>query len=522
MEQRQFNIDVVWRILRRRRGSLILPATVVFILASALAFMLPATYRASSTILIEEQEIPRDYVLTTVTGFAEQRLQAITQRLMSATRLLEIINRHNLYADKREQWTIEEMVEQMRGDIDFEPISADVIDPRSGRPTAATIAFRLSYRGRDPAVVQNIANVLTSLYLEENLKVREAQTRGATRFLEDEMARVKSQLEEIDQRISGFKQKNLNNIPELVTFNIQALDRTERDIDQLNSQLSVLRERESYLETQLASLSAVDDNPDRQRLTELRLQLTSLLTRVSEEYPDVRKLRAEIAELEGQFKAGSGPDAGREDRPDNPSYVTLAAQLAGVRSEIAAGRQQLADFYRKRDEFRARAEQAPQVEEGYKALLAGRNNVQAKYDDLSGRYMEARVAQGLEQDQMGERFTLIEAATLPEKPVSPNRMAILLIGFVLALGAGGGAAALRESVDRSAHGVEDLNRQVKLPVLASIPLIVTNSEVRRSRRRRFQLQVALVALLVGGLLIIHFFIMDLYVFWAKVARKLAV
>ncbi|OHB26816.1 MAG: chain-length determining protein [Desulfuromonadaceae bacterium GWC2_58_13] len=522
MEPQQFRFEVVFRILRRRVWSLVIPAVVVFITALVLAFTLPAVYRSDSTILIEDQEIPRDYVLTTVTGFAEQRLQGITQRLMSATRLLEIINRYNLYADKREKWTNEETIQQMRRDLDFEPISSDVIDPRSGRPVAATIAFRLSYQGRDPSVVQQITSFLTSLYLEENLKVREAQTRGATRFLEEEMAQVKRQLEEIDARIGDFKRKNPNNIPELITFNIQTLDRTERDIEQFNAQLSVLGERESYLETQLAGLSATDDSPDRQRLVELRLQLASLLTRVSEEYPDVGKLRAEIAELEQFFHRNSGADAGLDTRPDNPVFVTLSAQLAGVRSEIEAGRQQLRDYFQKRDEFRSRIENAPLVEEGYKTLLAGRNTVQAKYDDLSGRYMEARVAQGLEKGQMGERFTLIEAATFPEKPISPNRMAIILLGFVLAPLAGGGMAALREFIDHSAHCAEDLNRHVKLPVLASIPLIVTASELRRSRRRRLQVQVGTVILVVVALLVFHFFIMDLYVFWARVVRKLAV
>jgi len=522
MEQQQLNLNVILNILRRRIWSLIIPSGIVFLLTVLLAFLLPPVYRSSSTILIEDQEIPRDYVLTTVTGFAEQRLQAITQRLMSATRLLEIIDRFGLYADKREKWTNEETVERMRKDINFETISSDVIDPRTGRPQAATIAFSLSYKGRDPSMVQQIDNVLTSLYLEENLKVREAQTKGATRFLEEEMDQVKQQLADIDDRIASFKQKNLNNIPELASFNLQALDRTERDIDQLNSQLSSLREREGYLESQLATISPADDNQDRQRLSELRLQLTSLLTRVSEQYPDVKKLRVEISELEKSLKIAPGADPVSDIPPNNPAYVTLAAQLAGVRSEIESVRNQVEDFYRKRDDYRRRIEKGPRVEEGYKNLVATRNNVQAKYDDLSGRYMEARVAQGLEQDQMGERFTLIEAASLPEKPISPNRPAIIFVGFVFAIGCGVGMVALREYSDRSVRSADELSRRLSLPVLGSIPQIVTASEQRRERRRRRLVQVGLLVLIVSSVLIFHYFIMDLDVFWAKLARKLAV
>ena len=147
MEENAKSIQDIMQILRKRRWSLILPMAVVFLTAVAAALLWPPTYRATSTILIEEQEIPREFVTATVTSYAEQRLQNLNQRIMSSTRLLEIVSRFNLYADKREKWTTEEIVEKMRKDIKFQTISADVIDRRTGRPTAATIAFSVSYEG---------------------------------------------------------------------------------------------------------------------------------------------------------------------------------------------------------------------------------------------------------------------------------------------------------------------------------------------------------------------------------------
>jgi polysaccharide chain length determinant protein (PEP-CTERM system associated) len=538
MQQENISLQDIWRIAKRRIWTFIIPAGSLTVLALLVAFLLPSVFQSNSTILIEEQEIPRDYVLTTVTGFAEQRLQTITQRIMSATRLLEVINRYGLYTEKRQKWTSEETVDRMRKDIRFETISSDVIDPRTGRATAATIAFRLSYRAGNPAVAQQIANVLTrlsyragnpavaqqianvltSLYLEENLKVRQQQTQGASKFLEDEMQDLKSQLEESDKKIAVFKEKHLDNLPELVNFNLQSLDRTERDIDQMQSQLGMLRERESYLQTQLASIPADARDQDRQRLADLRLQLTNLLSRVSEAYPDVPKIRAEIAEIEGRLKISGGETF--EDKPDNQAYITLSAQLASTQAEIESVKGQIEGFYKKREEYRQRIEGAPKVEEVYKVLISQRNNVQAKFDELSNKYMEARLAQGLEQDQMGERFTLIEAANLPEKPVSPNRPAIALIGLILGIGAGAGLVALLEYGDNSVRSTEELSRKLRLPVLGGIPEIVTDSQHARMQRRRRMMQLGVLVLLIGGVMVFHFFIMDLDIFWAKLSRRM--
>jgi polysaccharide chain length determinant protein (PEP-CTERM system associated) len=438
---------------------------------------------------------------------------------MGATRLLEIINRYGLYAEKRQKWTSEETVDRMRKDINFESISSDVIDPRSGRATAATIAFRLSYRAKNPVVAQQIANVLTSLYLEENLKVRQQQTQGASKFLEDEMQILKKQLEQSDRKIAVFKEQNLDNLPELVNFNLQSLERTERDIDQMQSELRMLRERESYLQTQLASIPADAQDQDRQRLGELRLLLTSLLTRVSEAYPDVPKTRAEIAEIEQRLKTASGGEIAPE-KPDNQAYITLASQLASTQSEINSVKEQIEGFYTKSEAYRGRIEGSPKVEEFFKALIGERNNIQLKFDELSGKYMEARLAQGLEQDQMGERFTLIESANLPEKPVSPNRPAIALIGLILGLGAGAGLVALLEYGDTSIRTTDELARSLRLPVLGGIPEIITVAQKAGMQRRRRMMQVGVLVLLVSGVMIFHFFIMDLDIFWARLGRRM--
>lgn len=510
--------DIV-RIVKRRKLSMIVPAVAIFTVALVAAVALPRMYRSTSTILIEEQEIPRDFVMTTVTSYAEERLQTINQRIMSSTRLLEIINRFNLYADLRKNKTTEEIIARMRGDIKFETISADVVDRRTGRPTAATIAFSLAYEGKSPATVQQVSNVLASLYLEENLKVREQQTLGATRFMEEEMKDVQAQLVETERKIADFKQRNVTALPELAQLNMQTLDRSDRDVDQFHDQLRMLREKEGYLEAQLASIPTDDANTDKGRLRELRVKLVDLKSRLADAHPDVIKVRSEIATLESQLK-GSGRDM--ESKPDNPAYVTLSAQLASTRSEIDSLKRQVQLVQGKRESYRRRLEAFPQVEEGYRGLLSERNNLQLKYDDLSKKFMEAKVAHGLEKEQMGERFTLIDAARLPEKPVSPNVPAILVIGLILGLGAGIGTAAFREYGDQTAHGIETLARATSLPVLATIPEIVTWEETASLKRRRRMAAAGTAMVVIVAIPLIHFFVMDLDILVAKLMRRLSV
>ena len=168
MDQETKSLNEIMEILKRRKKVFLITAIAVLAIAIAASILWPPVYRSTSTILIEEQEMPRDFVATTVTSYAEQRLQNINQRIMSTAKLLEIINRFNLYEDMRKRVTVEEVVAKMRKDIKFETMSAEVMDRRTGRQTAITIAFTVSYEGRNPETVPAVATELSSLYLQVN------------------------------------------------------------------------------------------------------------------------------------------------------------------------------------------------------------------------------------------------------------------------------------------------------------------------------------------------------------------
>jgi succinoglycan biosynthesis transport protein ExoP len=322
--------------------------------------------------------------------------------------------------------------------------------------------------------------------------------------------------------VAAFKEKNINTLPELLQLNLQSLNNVERNIELFQEQLRSQRERAGRLQGELANVAPELEatQKDRLRLEELKVELVHLKSRFTDEYPDVRKTEAEIAKLERQLADGKG-GSGRT-KPDNPAYITLASQLASANAEVRSLQEQIRGLEDRAETYRSYIEMTPKVEETYNSLIAERDNTKAKHNDLMQKLMEARVSQGLETEQKGERFTLIDPARLPEKPYKPNRLAILLIGAVLGIGAGIGFAALREFSDTSVRGIEHLSKATSFPVLATIPVIVTEGEIARQRAKRFAWVVGIVLVLIAGVAAFHFQVMDLNVFWARFVRHMAI
>jgi polysaccharide chain length determinant protein (PEP-CTERM system associated) len=525
MEANTLSMRDYYKIVKRRKWCLVLPFSIVCLCALLIAVILPSVYKSTSTILIEERDIPADFVMTTVTSYAEQRLQSIHQRIVSFSRLLDIVNRFSLYPELKNKWTSEKIIEKMRKSISLEPVSAAIVNRRTGMPTETTIAFTLSYEGKNPETVQRVANVLTSLFLEENLQARKKQATETSEFLEKEMEKVKDKLSRIETKMAAFKESHINELPDLLQINMQSLNNIENNVERLNEQLRSLKERESYLQTQLANLPAEfeDEQKDKVQLAALKSQLMHLQSRFSDQYPDVIKTKAEIADFERQIRKSSvrSADSGKFiEHSDSPAYITLAAQLSSIQANIESVGRQISELNESADMYRRRIANTPKVEETYRAIFVERNNTQAKYDDLMRKHMEAKVAQGLEKEQKGERFTLIDPARLPESPHKPNRIAIILMGFVLAIGSSVGWASIREFTDQSVWDSRKLSMATSFPVLASLPEIITIEERQSKRSKQYILITIIPLIILVGLMAFHFLVMDLNVLWVKLIRKL--
>jgi len=566
-------------ILKSRKRYFIIPSLVVLVVAILVAVLLPSIYQSSSTILIEEQQIPQEFVRSTVTGFADQRIQSLTQQILSRVKLWEIIQQFNLYPELREKLTREEILEKMRDNIKLDTISAEVADKKGGRrlafsQAAVTIAFSIAYRGKNPDTVQKVAGTLASLYLEQNLKTREAQAQSTTQFLQAELKELQERIKGLGEKITAFKEQHEGLLPEQQEFNRQQAARLEMDIKQLDSAIRNAEDRKIYIDGQLATvkpdtpligatgerimapadrLKALElqladlqskfseDHPDvrkvrreiaelkkmvgqaggsaairRQKLTQLKAELTQKQGKYSDQYPEVKKLKSEIAILEQEPAPASPPKPVNE--PENPAYISLTTQIKSAETEIASLRTQQAGLKDKLQMYRKRLEEAPQVEQEYLALQRDYQNASSKHQEVMNKILEARISEGMEEHQKGEKFTLIDPASYPEKPVSPKRWLILLAGVVMSLGAGMGTVALAEHLDHSVKNSDDLARLTGLPVLGSIIRIQTREDIIRTRRKRRLIWTVTCFSLLTGLAIFHFFYMDLWVLTAKLLR----
>ena len=193
-----------------------------------------------------------------------------------------------------------------------------------------------------------------------------------------------------------------------------------------------------------------------------------------------------------------------------------------MQSEIGSVHAQMRDLKTRLEDYKRRIELTPQVESEYKALLMERGNTQAKYDDLMRKFMESKVSQGLEKEQKGERFTIIDPARLPEKPSKPNRLAIMLIGLVLGLGGGIGSVAVKEYTDTSVRNAELLTLITSFPVLVSIPNILSDKDLARAKGWRKWGIIAALTVLILGIIIFHFTVMNLDVFWLKLIQRIGI
>ena len=238
------------QIARRRVLYFIIPAVLVWVVGAVLAYSLPSVYQSTGVILVEAQEIPEDLVRSTVTGFAERRIQVINQRVMSSANLRRIVDRFDLYAAERSQMPISAVLDRFRSDVSLSTISAEVSD----RAESATIAFEVTYESTDPGIAQRVANELTSLYLSENLRTRTAAAAETSEFLTEEARRLAERMQQLGARIAEFKQAHQGNLPEQADLNAQLLRSTEQSIGELRRRIETVQERQVFLNAELAQV----------------------------------------------------------------------------------------------------------------------------------------------------------------------------------------------------------------------------------------------------------------------------
>lgn len=482
---------VVWG---RRKWLALLAFALAITAAASFVRFLPDLYRASATVLVERPQVPETFVRTAVTGEVETRLNTISQEILSRARLEDLIARFDLYPALRKRTFPEAVVERMRRDIQLEVKRAE----QPGGAGTAT-AFTLSYWGRDPHTVARVTNTLASFFVQQNLTLRERQAAGTAEFLKGQLAEMRKKLNEEERRVSEFKMRHTGELPQQVEANLATLERLNAQLRFNNESQIRAMERRDMLARQLAETNVgghgPEPDPTAARIAKLNQELVELRTRFTDKYPDVIRMKAEMAALERQRAEGKddgGPDA-KTAAPADPvlrrlreSLSEAEAELKGLKAKDQGLREAIAAYER-------RVENSPRRGQEFQELSRDYETTKELYASLLKRYEDAQLAESLEQGRRGEQFRVLDPAIPPKEPTAPNRARLNLIVLVLSLGIAAGAMALAEQLDTSFHTVDELRAFSKLPVLVSIPRIATESDMSR-RRRRFRLAAASAAL----------------------------
>jgi polysaccharide biosynthesis transport protein len=583
LSSEKISVDLREKVLAywRRWPTFMIVVGAAAILTVLLAVLLPNTYQASGTILIEQQEIPQELVRSVITSFADERVQMISQRVMTTLNLLSLIDRYNLYPDLRQKAPREALLQKFRDDIGMHMISADVIDPRSGRPTQATIAFSVSYKSRSPELALKVANELTTLYLNENLTSRTQSTQQTTEFFGEESARESAHIAELDKTLATFKEKHHDDLPDLVQLNVSTMERTELDLHEAENRLAALDSQRVLLEAQLAQINpnlqvytdsgqrvfgpqdrlkalksqlaeykaryapghpdiistqrevdglekevkAEDQTGDGLRqLSEAKGQLAAALEKYSPDHPDVVRLQRTVDSLEKAVadEAATGTKRMESNHADNPVYIQVKGELDALAVDRVSAVQKRDELHAKFEEYERRLAEEPEVERQYRTMARDLESAQAKYQEILSKQTEAQVSQQLETERKGERFTLIEPPQPPEKPISPNRKIIVFVGLFMSLAMGVGAVAARETLDSSVRGPGDIRQMLQVPALASIPIIVTAADrARRRKMTRYSFGGGMAAVILA-VVTVHFLVMPLDVLWVSLLRRFGV
>ena len=504
---KSFNINDYIEIFLRRKWYFVIPFVIVVLAATIYSFIAPEKYRATTVILVTPQKVPVDYVRPTVTSRIEERLQSIGQEIMSRTRLEQIIAEFKLYQKEAKTLVMEEIVELMRLDITVQ------IRGKEGY-------FSISYIGKDPRTVTNVTNKLASLFIEENLKLREQQAQGTSEFLSFELNATKAKLDEQEKLLTQFKRQFMYELPDQRNTNLSMLGRLQQQLQTTGDTIRSAQDRKLTLQKQLSEMknmaamliedstvstsSSTTESPkpkltttDEGRLNQLKNYLAELETKYKDKHPDILATKKRIADLEKKIETskresegvkekeipsptmGATPrEATKEKKKEekmgggvDPFYKEIEGQLVATDLEIKRLKDEETKTKAMIGQYQARIENAPVREMAMANLLRDYENSKERYQNLLKKSQEAQQAENLERRQKGEQFKVIDPARIPEKPFSPNIPRNLLFGLLLGMGLGFGMAFFREQMDRSFKDAEDLETTLGFKVLANIPKV---------------------------------------------------
>jgi polysaccharide chain length determinant protein (PEP-CTERM system associated) len=488
------DFEYVKEALRRRFWYIVVPFFLVSTATVFYCIKAPRIYKSTTLLLVQAQEVPQDYVRSIVTSDTRSRLNTLREQVMSRPRLEEIIKTHELYPKLLAKQTIYDAIETMR-----EHITVTTKNPEEY--ARAPAAFEISYEGEGAGKVKNVTAALADLFIGDNLKLRETQAAGTSKFLDRELERVRADLRKKEESVRQFKEKYSGLLPEQMESNYRILAQLQQHLDTINASMQQTEDRKVLLRTQIGTLDSIQSGAEGQEgdgvalgwdqnaatIHKLRQELESLRARYTDSHPDVLRLTATIANLEQEQKAQAAPPGGVEAGPSTTGggenmmslhRDDLLGQLSLIDKQLVALTNEKKEIQSEIGQYRKRIESGPKIEQLLVDLRRGYAEANESYQSLLQKKLQAELSENLERTQKGEQFVILESANLPQKPFKPDVLKLLSMGLMLALGSGLGLAFLLEYLDSSFRRSKDIENIAEIPVLVAIPIVSTARELR--------------------------------------------
>ncbi len=536
----QIKPEHILDILIRGKWLLVIPLCITLTLGIAKTLTSAKIYEASTLILVQPQRVPRNYVQSVVTDNVNQRISTMSQQILSRSNLERIINQFGLY-DKNKGMYLEDKIASMRKRIQIK------LD--RGRSSAKT--FSISYRGSNPDRVMRIANTLAAYYMDENLRLREAQAVGTSEFLDSELEKTRKNLVEREERLAAYRTKYMGGLPDELDSNLKTLDRLQKQLSDKNMELREARNAKAMIETQISQsreilvqpfedpFASVDfedyntlvDSMNENNLKTAQAEYENLLLQYTEKHPDVVKIKKTIDKLtaivEAEKKAlrkkqeedrirQKAQEAAREKEasaivtgePSNIEFTAMqqGSQLQSITQLINTLKGDIKTIEEKMAVYQQRVEDTPKRELELQSLKRDYANIQGVYNSLLDRKLEAELSVNMERKQKGEQFKILDHAQLPQKPISPNVKMLLLLSVASGLAIGGGVLVIKEIINFSVIRRDDqIENRLGLNVLAVIPVLKNSKDIFR---QRIKLMFFVLCCLYASAFLIFFVILN--------------
>jgi len=510
-----------WGIVRRRFWWVAVPLFLCWVVVWGLSWRLPPVYQSEALILVEQQKVPENYVVPNVTVSLQDRLQSMTQQILSRTRLQTTIDRFHLYSKPEgffgfSKW--QDPIEEMRKDIKIDLVASP---GHQGELTA----FKIQYSAGSAELAQQVNSELTSLFIDENLRAQQQLSESTTSFLDSQLANARAKLEEQEAKVRAFKATHFGDLPSQMQGNVQILaglqtqlDAAQRDLDGARQQRLYLESLQKQYDSQRTSQGGGDSvgtSPEAldKELAELRLRLANALSQYTEDYPDVITLKDKIAKTEKLKKQIEDEIASNQKTSKDTKAVQSGAANAitgstpstmQIQSQLQANQLQVQNYEQREkniesqiSEYQARLNLTPQTEQELADVSRGYDESMSNYNSLLQKQMQSQLATSLEQRQQGEQFRILDPPSLPIRPTSPNHLLISIIGLILGAALGTGLVALLELTDVRVWQAKDVEGIVPSTVLVALPHLSTLREERFGPRVRWAKIGAAVAIIVA-------------------------